>query len=392
MASLLIVHGGGPTAVINGSLYGAVMAAKADGTPAHIYGAIGGTEGVLNERFFDFKTCRSGRLETRLQTPGSAIGSSRTPLQNGDYEKMAEIFRKHDIRWVLLNGGNGTMDTCAKLAKACEGAGVSVVGIPKTIDNDIPFTDHAPGFGSAARYLAATVREITEDVRSLPIHVCIVEAMGRDAGWITAAAALAGQAPGEGPDLLYVPERPFSKERFLSDVERLYREKGEAVVVASEGLKDETGAPVVPPVFQVGRATYFGDVSAYLAELVIRELGVKARSEKPGLAGRASVAWQSDVDLREAVAAGAKAAEWALEGRTGVMVGLERESGKGYGVTFVPVDLSAGMLSARCLPDCYVNARGNGVTESFCAWCRPLLGEAFPDFFHLPHRAGGTNL
>ena len=194
---------------------------------------------------------------------------------------MADILQKRNIRYVLFNGGNGTMDTCGKLYRTCKGKGfdVCVMGIPKTMDNDIAITDHSPGFGSAARYIAQSVKEVCADVRGLPIHVVVIEASGRNAGWITAASALADDGDGNGPDLIYLPERPFDEDKYIEDVERLLKRKSGIVVVASEGLRDADGKPIVPPVFQVGRATYFGDVSAHLANLVIRRLGYKARGE-----------------------------------------------------------------------------------------------------------------
>ena len=302
--NVLVVHGGGPTAVINSSLYGVLEEAKESGRIEKVYGAIGGSEGILKERLLDLLQFPEEKLKLLLQTPATAIGSSRYALEQEDYEAMVDIFRKYGIRYVLLNGGNGTMDTCGKIYEVCKDAGIHVVGIPKTIDNDIAITDHTPGYGSAARYIAQTTAEVGADVKALPIHVCVVEAMGRNAGWITAASALARKKPGDAPHLIYLPERPFREEEFLEDVKRLYEEKGGVVVVASEGLKDEKGEPIVPPIFKTGRATYYGDVSAHLANLVIQKLGIKARSEKPGICGRASVALQSPVDREEAVPAG----------------------------------------------------------------------------------------
>jgi len=188
--NVLVVHGGGPTAVINASLYGVIMEAKESGVIDHVYGAIGGSEAVLKEQFLDLMKYPQEKLELLLTTPATAIGSSRYALEEEDYQAMGAIFKKNDIRYVLLNGGNGTMDTCGKIYRACKDAGVCVVGIPKTIDNDIAITDHTPGYGSAARYIAATTAEVGVDVKSLPIHVCVIEAMGRNAGWITAASAL----------------------------------------------------------------------------------------------------------------------------------------------------------------------------------------------------------
>ena len=325
--NVLVVHGGGPTPVMNASLYGVITEAKKHPEIGAVYGAIGGMEGILKERLLDLTAFPEEKLRLLLHTPGTAIGSSRFPVEEEDYRAIPEILKKYDIRYILPNGGNGTMDTCGKIYQACVKSGiheVRVVGIPKTIDNDIAITDHTPGFGSAARYLAASVREIAADVRSLPIHVCVVEALGRNAGWITAASALARDKEGDAPHLIYVPERPFNEEEFLEDVSRLYEKLGGVVVVASEGLKNADGTPIVEPIFKTERAIYYGDVGTHLANLVVKKLGIKARSEKPGLCGRASIAWQSPVDRLEAQQAGEEALRRALAGQTGVMVGIER--------------------------------------------------------------------
>lgn len=380
--NVLVVHGGGPTAVINSSLYGVIKQAKESGRIAHVYGAIGGSEGILKERFLDLMQFPEEMLQRLLTTPATAIGSSRYALESGDYKKMAEIFVRNQIRYVLLNGGNGTMDTCGKLYEACRKSGICVVGIPKTIDNDIAITDHTPGYGSAARYIAETTAEVGVDVKSLPIHVCILEAMGRNAGWITAASALARKKAGDAPHLIYLPERPFREEEFLEDVGRLYEKLGGVVVVVSEGLKNQAGDPIVPPIFRSERAVYYGDVSAYLAGVVIRKLGIKARSEKPGICGRASVALQSPVDRDEAVLAGCEALKAAMEGESGVMVGFVRENEKngGYHVRTRLIPIRQVMLHERKLPAEYINERGNDVTEEFVKWCRPLIGAGIPDY------------
>lgn len=378
--NMLVVHGGAPTAVINASLYGVVEEARRRPEVGGVYAAIGGSGAVLQERFLDLKTIDQARLDLLLHTPASAIGTSRDHLEPEDYEKMAEVFQRHQIGYVLVNGGNGSMDTCGKLYKVCAGRGIRVVGIPKTIDNDIAVTDHAPGFGSAARYIAATVSEVSQDVRSLPIHVCIIEAMGRNAGWIAAASALARENPGDGPDLIYLPERPFREEEFLEDVKRLHEQKGGVVVVASEGLKNEQGEPIVEPVFQAGRSVYYGDVSAHLCNLVLRKLGIKARSEKPGICGRASIAFQSEVDREEAVTAGREAIRAVLAGESGVMVGFERLPGPVYRCKTILIPIEQVMLDERILPEEYINERGNDVTQAFLDWCRPLIGGPLREF------------
>jgi len=171
-------------------------------------------------------------------------------VEQEQYEAMVDILKKNDIKYVLFNGWNGSMDTCGKVSKVCADEGIYVVGIPKTMDNDISIIDHAPGFPSAAKYISTVTKEVGADVKSLPIHVCVIEAMGRNAGWITAASALARKEPGDAPHLIYLPERNFKEEEFLEDVKRLYDELGGVVVVVSEGLRNEKGESIVPPIFQ----------------------------------------------------------------------------------------------------------------------------------------------
>lgn len=377
--NLLIVHGGGPTAVLNASLYGAVMEAKESGKLQHIYGADNGTGGFLEEKLIELEKIPQEKLDLLLQTPGTAIGTSRDPIWQEDYEKLADIAEKRQIKYILFNGGNGTMDTCGKLHETCvrRNLDVRVMGIPKTTDNDIAVTDHSPGFGSAARYIAACTQELCADVRSLPIHVVVMEASGRNAGWITAASALAGEA-GYAPDLIYLPERAFDEEKFLADVEKLLKKKSGIVVVASEGLTDKEGKPVVKPVFKTDRATYFGDVSSHLANLVIQKLGYKARGEKPGLLGRASIGLQSPVDREEAIRAGWEACRAALAGESGKMVAFRRTSDDPYQMETFLADIREVMMYEKKMPDAFINEEGNGVTQEFIQWCRPLIGEELP--------------
>lgn len=373
--NLIILHGGGPTAVINASLYGAIRQARREEKVGRVLAAIGGTGGLLRGDVRDLTDWPQEALEGLLSTPGSAIGTSRDALEAGDYAAMASALERFGVGYVLMNGGNGTMDACGRLYEACRGTDIRVVGIPKTMDNDLAVTDHAPGYGSAARYIAQSVAEVCADVAGLPIHVVVVEASGRNAGWITAASALARQAGVDGPDLIYLPERPFDEAAYLRDVEALIHKKRGVVVVASEGLKGPDGAPIVEPVYRSGRATYFGDVSAHLAMLVIKRLGYKARSEKPGLLGRASIALSSPVDRAEAVLVGEEAVRAAVAGESGKMVALVREPGDAYRVTAKLVSVQEVMLSERTMPDAFINEAGNGVTEAFVRWLEPLIGE-----------------
>lgn len=387
--NLLIVHGGGPTAVMNGSLYGAIKEAKKSDKIGHIYGANNGTGGFLKKDFLELENIPEEKLKLLLQTPGTAIGTSRDPIEQEHYEKMADILEEENIKYVLFNGGNGTMDTCGKLHKTCQKRrlDVKVMGIPKTTDNDIAVTDHSPGFGSAARYMAACTQELAADVRSLPIHVVVMEASGRNAGWITASSALAGEK-GYAPDLIYLPERAFDEDKFIEDVKKLLEKKSGILVVASEGLTDKEGKPIVKPVFKTERATYFGDVSSHLANLVIQKLGYKARGEKPGLLGRASIFMQSQVDIEEAQLAGEMACRAALNGESGKMVAFSRVSENPYEMKPFLVDIDEVMMYERKMPDEFINEEGNGVTQAFLDWCRPLIGEELPDMISFNTQSG----
>ena len=374
--NLIVIHGGGPTAVINSSLYGVIAYAKNDSRVGKVYAAKNGTGGLLKEELIDLTEVSDEKLELLRQTPGTAIGTSRDPLEKEDYEKMIAILEKYNIKYVLFNGGNGTMDTCGKLYEACKrlDKDIFVIGIPKTMDNDLAITDHSPGFGSAARYIATSVRELCYDVESLPIHVVVVEASGRNAGWITAASALADKTGRYAPDLIYLPEIPFSEEKFLEDVKEKLKTKSGIVVVVSEGLSDKEGKPIVKPIFQVGRATYFGDISSHLANLIIKGLGYKARGEKPGLLGRASITLQSEVDVEEAVLVGKEAAKAVISGESGKMIALSRNKGDGYNISTTAVDIKEVMMFEKKVPENFINEAKNGVTEEFIKWCEPLVG------------------
>ncbi len=378
--NILFIHGGGPTAVINSSLYGAVDEAKKHLDSDKIYAADGGTGGFLREQFIDLRKISDERLEMLKSTPGSAIGTSRDRLGSGDYTKMAELAEKHGIKYVFMCGGNGTMDTCGKLSAACSGSDIRVLGIPKTMDNDISVTDHAPGYGSAARFIAGSVAEVAADVASMPIHVVIIETSGRNAGWIAASAALARLNGNAGADLIYMPERLFSEDKFLEDVSELISRKRSGVVVASEGLRGVDGEFLVRPTRVVSRSVSYGSIAEHLSELIQKKLGYKARGEKPGILGRASVAWQSEVDRDEAILAGRAAVQAAIAGENAKMVGFRRISDNPYSIETVLIDIKKVMLHEEKLPEHYINARGNYVTDDFINYCRPLIGSPLPRF------------
>jgi 6-phosphofructokinase len=373
MSKLLLLHGGGPTAVINASLYGAIRKARESGAFDQILAGRCGTGGVLREEFIDLSDAAEGKLALLPYTPGSAIGTGRDHLEDEDFVRMCEICQKHGITHVAMNGGNGTMDTAYRFSEAGKNFNIKVCGIPKTMDNDLSGTDHSPGFGSAGRYLAGSVKEAAQDVLGLPIHVVVIEAFGRDAGWITASSVFAREKEGDAPHLILIPEVSFDEEYFLKRVKELYEEKGGVVVVASEGLRYKDGTPIVEPVFQVGRSVYFGDVSSHLANLVIKKLGIKARSEKPGILGRASIKWVSESDRAEAIACGAKTIEALLEGKTGYMSTIERVSDNPYKVEIALTKIDSSVLEAKRMDKSFYTDDYD-ITNKFIDYAEPLIG------------------
>lgn len=376
MKNLLIAHGGAPTAVINASLYGALKELKKEGFDGKIYAPKYGSDGLVNENFIDLTNINEKDLELLKDTPGSAIGSSRFPLYEKEYEKIIDILIKYDIGYVLFTGGNGTMDTIGNIYKYGKKRGVNLVcvGIPKTIDNDIGVTDHAPGFASNANYIIQTVKDCSEDVKGLPIHVVIIEVMGRNAGWLAASSALAKNKEGDAPHLIYFPEIPFDEEEFLSSVKKERDKHHGVIVVVSEGLKDKNGNPIVKPIFKTERATYFGDVSSHLATLVIDKLGIKARSEKPGLIQRCSSSLASKVDKEEAILMGETAIKAALSNKNGVMAGIKRISSSPYKIEPILIPIEEVMMDERTFPLCYIKDN-HFVSDEFIEWLKPLVNE-----------------
>lgn len=378
--NILFIHGGGPTPVINSSLYGGVMEAKKQGFNK-ILGAIGWIDGIINERFVDFNEIPEKELKLLLRTPASALGTVRGFVTQEMIEKSIEILKKNEIDVLVINGGNGSMDVANMLYEKCKDIGIKVLGIPKTIDNDLDITDHTPGFASAARYVAGTVSEIARDVTGMPIHVSVIETMGRDVGWLAGASAIA-RGCGAGPDLIYLPEIPFNEEQFLKDVKEIFERQNYVIVVASEGLVNKDGEPICEPIFKTKLATYFGDVGTYLASLVIKKLGIKARSEKPGIAGRASAMWASEIDIQEAIDQGAYAVKAALNGENGIMSALRRVSNDPYKCEIISVPISGVGGKTRSVPRNMINEKGNDVTSEFIDYVRPLMGE-MPEYIDL---------
>ena len=336
MKNLVYLQSGGPTAVINSSLYGAIKEAKAQGIP-HIYGSRNGVEGLLNDDLFDINKEDDEQIELLLQTPGAILGSTRyklpSDLDDERYSKIVETIETNDIGLVLVNGGNDSMDTCAKLSRlfAKKGLDVKVIGVPKTVDNDLSATDHCIGYGSAAKYVINTVKSVCVDAACYKKgKVFVVEIMGRNAGWLTASVDLL-PAPYR-PDLIYLPEDAFDLESFYSEVKAIHEKKGHCVVAISEGI-------IFPRDTSAARVDAFGHIQLGgaaddLTRLVEKNLGLPTRSIELSLPQRADPILISKVDRDEAIECGRLAVKAGLSGQTGCMVALHRVSSAPYKVEY----------------------------------------------------------
>ncbi len=385
----VIGQSGGPTAVINASLYGAALAALKCDCIDKVYGAANGIQGILKDRLYDLGQEDEKELEYLLNTPSSALGSCRYKLRNldvddTDYKRVLEVFKKHNIRYFFYIGGNDSMDTCNKISKFINGSGweCRVIGIPKTIDNDICGTDHCPGYASAAKYIATSIMELSLDVGVYDLGVItVVEIMGRNAGWLAASAALAGaDGKGLGPDLVYLPERVFDMDRFLEDVQSKYVANGHVMIAVSEGIHDkdgryisEYGSDLAKQLDSFGHAQ-MGGLAATLADIVKRHTGAKVRGIELSLLQRCAAHCASGTDIKEASMAGRAAVEFAVEGATDRMVGFRREPGDGYNCVPVLLDLAECANNEKPVPDDWINKDGNHVTQQFIDYALPLIG------------------
>jgi 6-phosphofructokinase 1 len=380
--NVVIAQGGGPTAVINASLYGIVREStrRLSGS-SKIWGARGGIVGVLQGRWLDLRQPSERLWKSIAGSPGAALGSCRKMLSAQEAMEAVAVLQKEDVRHFFYIGGNDSMDTALKMCQAASALHYEMTccGIPKTIDNDLPGTDHCPGFGSAARFIAQSVVDLGMDIRTLPTPVSILEVMGRDAGWLTAATLLGRKDPDDAPHLIYVPELPLGRERFLRDVQKVYDRQGWVVLAVSEGIKDETGESWAASRSQQTVDGFGhklpGDVATRLAGLVTSELGLRARSEKPGLLGRSSSLMASPVDQREAREVGRFGFSWAVKGNTGFMVSIKREDSAAYRVEYGAVSLDAVANLRRPLPAEYVSVYGNDIKEKYRAYVEPLIGD-----------------
>ena len=398
----VIGQSGGPTSVINASAYGVIRTALDCEDITAVYGAAHGIKGVLNDQLFDMGEEDAHELELLLNTPSSELGSCRYKIadpdvDDTDYQRILEIFKKYNIRYFFYNGGNDSMDTCSKVSRfmAKSGYECRVMGVPKTIDNDLFGTDHCPGFASAAKYIASSCAEVYKDARVYDTGmVTIIEIMGRHAGWLAGATALAGVA-GCAPDLVYLPEVDFDMDRFLNDVTEIYKKNGNCIVAVSEGIHYADGSFVSEAKTSAtdgfGHAQ-LGGLAAMLANIVKEKTGAKVRGIELSLLQRCGAHLASQTDIDESFAAGKTAVEAAVAGETDKMVGFEcsRENGA-YTCKTKLFNLSEVANFEKKVPVEWINEAGNGVTQEFIDYALPLIqGEnhrvlenGLPRFAHL---------
>ena len=388
IGACIIGQSGGPTAVINASAQGVIQTALQAGTITRVLGAAHGIKGVLADQLYDMAQEDPHELDLLQFTPSSALGSCRYKLSDPeqddrDYQRILEVFKKYDVRYFFYNGGNDSMDTCNKISKYMQKVGYDcrIIGVPKTIDNDLFGTDHCPGFGSAAKYIATSCMELYQDARVYDTGtVAIVEIMGRHAGWLSGAAGLATWA-GAGPDLVYLPEVTFDMEQFLTDVDAIYRKNGNCLVAVSEGIHYADGTFVSDAKTSAtdgfGHAQ-LGGLAALLADVVKKRLGVKVRGIELSLLQRCASHLASKTDLSEAYLAGKMAVEAAVSGVTDKMVAFRcTRSGADYHCEPHLIPLTDVANVEKKVPREWINEAGNGVTQAFIDYALPLIqGEA----------------
>ncbi|MDO4492610.1 MAG: 6-phosphofructokinase [Clostridia bacterium] len=384
----IIGQSGGPTSVINASAYGVIRTALDSKYITKVYGAAHGIKGVLDDDLYDMGAEAAYELELLLHTPSSALGSCRYKLKDSsvddtDYKRILEIFKKYDVRYFFYNGGNDSMDTCNKISKYMQSVGYEcrIMGVPKTIDNDLFGTDHCPGFASAAKYVATSCMELYHDSRVYDKNmICVVEIMGRHAGWLAASSAVAAYM-GQGPDLVYVPEVDFDMEKFLADVERIYKESGECFVAVSEGIHDSTGKLIAEygaenaPVDAFGHKQ-LGGLASTLVNILKERLGdVKMRGIELSLLQRCAAHCASETDVKESFLAGKSAVDFAVSGVTDKMVGFKRttdENGN-YKCEIALMELTDVANTEKKLPREWINEDGNGINKQYIDYIMPLI-------------------
>ncbi len=385
IGACILGQSGGPTSVINASAAGVFIEALKQECITDVYGAKHGIRGILDEEFYDISKEDLKELELLKTTPSSSIGSVRYKLANPnvddtDYKRILEVFKKYNIRYFFYNGGNDSMDTCNKISKymAKSGYKCNCIGIPKTIDNDLVSTDHTPGYGSAAKYIATTMMEIYEDacVYDTPM-ICVCEIMGRNAGWLTAASALASYK-GHGPDLIYLPEVVFDFDKFICDVEKCYKKNNHVLIAVSEGVKTKDGKYIPEALGEMALDSFghaqLGGTASILAQKIKEHFGCKVRAIEFNLMQRCAQHLASKTDVNEAFKAGQVAVRKAISGKTDKMVAFKRSYKNGkYTCKYELVDLHVVANDEKKIPLDWINAEQNNVNEKFIEYALPLI-------------------
>ncbi len=390
---LVVGQSGGCTAVINSSLVGVIEEAQRQPDVLGVLGTLHGVEGLLRGELVALGGESKATLQRLRRTPSAALGSCRYKLQEGDLERIIHVFRQHDVRYFVYIGGNDSADTSHKISIAAAEMGydLRIMAVPKTIDNDLPITDHCPGYGSIARFVAQSALDAGLDTEAMKRYdpVKIIEVMGRDSGWVAAAGALGKKSLLDAPHLIYVPEVAFDEERFLEDVKAVHQEMGFVVTVLTETIRDHRGRVVgsEEPYFvdPFGHG-YFESPAAYLCRLVARELGLRTRFDKPGTIQRMSMALASRADLEEAYLVGQRAVQYATEGRSDQMVVLLREPGPRYRCSTDSASLEEIANTVKPFPAEYLNAEGNFVTQAYVDYALPLIGDPLLEYARLEKR------
>lgn len=387
---VVISQGGGPTAVINQSLVGAALESRKFSQVTRVYGALHGVRGIINEDFIDLTQETTHNLEQVANTPSSALLSTRDKPDEAYCKEIFNVLKAHDVRYFFYIGGNDSSDTVRIVNEQAQKAEYEfrAIHIPKTIDNDLVLSDHTPGYGSAARFVASAFAGANLDNRALPgVYIGVV--MGRHAGFLAAASALGQKYPDDGPHLIYVPERPFSQDKFIKDVNEVYQKYGRCVVAVSEGIVDADGTPMMAKLtknveldahgnIQLSGTGMLGDL---LCDLVRQKTKIKrVRSDTFGYLQRSFLGCVSDVDQREAREVGERAAHYAIWYNLDGSISIQRTGY--YSVNYQLEKLEDIARKTRHMPDNYINKEGNGVTDAFRYYLRPLLGSGYP----VPHR------
>ena len=378
----IVAQSGGPTAVINASACGAIQAALDADDIGSVFGATNGILGVLQEDLFDIGAESAETIEAMKRTPSAAIGSCRYKVKSeADLARIVEVFRAHEIRYFFYAGGNDSMDTADKVWKlaGAQNYEMRVMGIPKTIDNDLAFTDHTPGYGSVSKFMAAQAMEAGRDTEALYTAdtATVMETMGRNAGWIAAATGLAQRSPEDAPHLVYVPEVPVTLEKIVDDAREVLGRIGRVFIVAAEGVKNPDGEYLTTQTGAFGQDSFghkqLGGIAEFLKEVIEQKAGVKCRYIKHSTAQRNAMHFASKTDRDEAYRCGKQAVKLAAKGQTGWMVTIDRKSTSPYKVKLGKAKLSDVANGEKYLPREYMNEAGNHVTDAMREYAAPLM-------------------